>query len=58
MADRELTPAEREGSDWWHSITESERRYWLDRADSDNPADAWRMYAREVIMPMYFMDSD
>jgi len=55
---REPTPAEAEGMDWWNSISESERRYWLDRADSNRPVDAWRMYAREVIFPMRFADSD
>lgn len=46
MAER--TPEEQAGMRWWNSITRSERAYWLERADSARPVDAWREYLRQT----------
>lgn len=52
-----MTDDEREGMDWWNSLTESSRAYWLDFAGSAVPADAWACFKRverptgAVLMP-------
>ena len=35
-----------EGIEWWNGLYERERRYWLSRADSARPVDAWHAYQR------------
>lgn len=40
----EITDDDLKGIAWWNHCTEEERRYWLDRADSACPVDAWRAY--------------
>lgn len=32
------------GIEWWNSVSESTRRYWLEVAKSSSPADAYRAY--------------
>jgi len=32
------------GIEWWNSVSESTRRYWLEFAQSSSPADAYRAY--------------
>lgn len=34
----------RAGIAWWNCLSRAERRYWLERADSAVPADAWEVY--------------
>lgn len=33
---------------WWNRLREIERAYWLARADSAVPADAWEAFRRET----------
>jgi hypothetical protein len=33
---------------WWNRSTEPERAYWLMRAGSATPADAWETFRRET----------
>ena len=35
------------GMHWWNALTEAERAYWLRRADSAKPVDAWEAFKRE-----------
>lgn len=35
------------GMAWFNQLTESQRRYWLNRADSARPADAWDRFLLE-----------
>jgi hypothetical protein len=50
MTEDQLTPAERQdalaGIDWWNSLTEDVRRYWLTAAGTTVPAEAWALYKR------------
>jgi hypothetical protein len=39
--DRQPTADEQAGMAWWNSLTEAERAYWLHRADTATPAEAW-----------------
>jgi hypothetical protein len=32
------------GMAWWNSATEKERAYWLEKAHSARPADAWTAF--------------
>lgn len=41
---REPTPSERAGMAWWNAMTEPQRRAWLERADTAQPAEAWAVY--------------
>ncbi|MGH8325554.1 MAG: hypothetical protein ACRET2_02205 [Steroidobacteraceae bacterium] len=34
----------RAGIAWWNNLSRAERRYWLERAGSAVPADAWRAF--------------
>lgn len=34
------------GMAWWNSLSESDRRYWLDMARTACPADAWANFKR------------
>ncbi|WP_019570289.1 hypothetical protein [Thioalkalivibrio sp. ALE11] len=36
------------GIAWWNGLTRQQRRYWLDRAASASPADAWSQFKQEV----------
>jgi hypothetical protein len=40
--DREPTPDERAGMDWWNSLDISARRYWLNA--SETVAEAWAKF--------------
>lgn len=42
-ADREPTPDEQAGMDWWNGLAPLARRVWL--ADGSTPAEAWRAYS-------------
>jgi hypothetical protein len=44
--DREPTPDERAGMDWWNSLDKSERRHWFNLAKANSPAEAWAMFKR------------
>ena len=44
MGTIEPTADESAGMDWWNSIDEAERAYWLAEAGSAVPADAWATY--------------
>ena len=39
----------RKGVDWWDGLTDAERGYWRERAESPIPADAWRLYKRQLL---------
>jgi hypothetical protein len=39
--ERQPTPDEQAGMDWWNALTEAERAYWLRTADTATPAEAW-----------------
>lgn len=45
--DREATADERTGIDWWNSRSEQARAYWLKKANSAVPAEAWAAYQAE-----------
>lgn len=47
VSERLATPDEQKGMDWWNAITEPQRSFWLKRAASAVPADAWRAYCAE-----------
>lgn len=34
------------GMDWWNQLTEQNRAYWMEVAESAVPADAWAAYLR------------
>jgi hypothetical protein len=40
--DRQPTLDERAGMDWWNSLAEGERRYWLNA--SETVAEAWAKF--------------
>jgi len=43
--DREPTPDERRGMEWWNNATEAERRHWMQRAGNTGvAADAYRAW--------------
>lgn len=44
--DREPTPDEQAGIDWWNSLSEAAREYWLAKASGDSAAAAWEAYKR------------
>jgi hypothetical protein len=47
MVDREPTPEEQAGMDWWNSLSEAAREYWLGQAaGAGSAADAWEAYKR------------
>ncbi len=48
MADiaREPTEDERDGINWWNSLSEPQRLTWLNAAASAKPADAWAEFKR------------
>lgn len=39
-----MTSDEKLGIDWWNSLTEVARSYWLSVAGSAVPAEAWAAY--------------
>jgi hypothetical protein len=39
--DRQPTLDKQAGMAWWNGLTEAERAYWLHRADTATPAEAW-----------------
>jgi hypothetical protein len=41
------TDDEREGMNWYNSLTNEGRTFWLRAAGTYVPADAWRLYKRE-----------
>ena len=41
-----MTDDEKNGIDWWNSMTEFVRSYWLSVAGSAVPADAWAEYKK------------
>jgi hypothetical protein len=42
-----MTNDDRAGMDWWNSLTETERAYWMAKAGNTGRAvDAWRAYKR------------
>ncbi|OOC08865.1 hypothetical protein [Thioalkalivibrio halophilus] len=46
-----LEPVSRDEAEamlWWNRLTPADRRYWLDRAGSARPADAWQAYQQEA----------
>jgi hypothetical protein len=44
--DRQPTPDERTGMDWWNSLPKRERSRWFDLAKAASPAEAWLMFKR------------
>ncbi|WP_413168805.1 hypothetical protein [Burkholderia latens] len=44
--DRQPTPDERAGMDWWNGLSEGERLEWLLRSRGDRAVDAWEAYKR------------
>lgn len=38
---------DRAGMDWWNSLGPIDRAWWLGRAGSARPVDAWRKYQRD-----------
>lgn len=48
--DREPTPDEQAGIDWWNRLTEVERAFWFGKAGgTGSAADAWEAYKREQV---------
>jgi hypothetical protein len=41
--DRQPTPDEHAGMDWWNALSVSERARWLDVANTAIAAEAWAM---------------
>ena len=39
----------RQGVDWWNGLSPQEQGYWRERAESPIPADAWRLYKRQLL---------
>lgn len=39
------------GMAWWNGLSQSERTYWLEAADSAVPADAWRAFQSGIPGP-------
>lgn len=44
------------GVEWWNHITEDERAYWLERAKSAVPADAWIAFRKENKGSVFLFD--
>jgi hypothetical protein len=42
------TPDDLRGMRWWNSLTEVDRLFWLQKADSARPVDAWDAFKREI----------
>jgi hypothetical protein len=38
------TPDDYAGVRWWNSLSERDRLFWLQKADSARPVDAWRAF--------------
>ena len=36
------------GIAWWNAMTRPERAYWLERANTDMPKQAWEHYKRAI----------
>ena len=45
--EREPTPDEQAGMNWWNGLTETERAHWLRQAGSAAPANAWEAFKRQ-----------
>ena len=39
----------RNGSQWWHSLSEDDQKAWLARVDSVRPKDAWDAFKRSLV---------
>ena len=46
MTTTEPTADELAGMDWWNSIDKAERAFWLAKAGTAVPAEAWAEYQR------------
>ena len=44
--EREPTPDETMGMEWWNHLNEADRAYWLQEARSAVPAEAWAEWNR------------
>ena len=42
------TPDDIRGMRWWNALTEIDRLFWLQKADSARPADAWTAFKQEI----------
>jgi hypothetical protein len=38
---------------WWNLLDERERLYWLNRAGSARPVDAWRAFKKSIKYPLH-----
>ena len=45
------TPDDRAGMNWWNRLPRHSRRYWLTRAGSARPVDAWRCFKSAYGLP-------
>jgi hypothetical protein len=45
----EITQDVRAGMAWWNHLRPAERSYWLTRAQSSVPADAWEAFKSEAV---------
>lgn len=36
------------GMEWWNSLSKADRYYWLNRANSSRPVEAWLEYKRSM----------
>lgn len=41
-----MTTDEKAGIEWWNSLTEADRRFWILLSLGNRPADAWAYYKR------------
>ena len=46
-SETKISRDEAAGMRWWNALTPGDRRYWLDRAGSPRPVDAWHTYKTE-----------
>jgi hypothetical protein len=45
------TPDDIRGMHWWNALSEADRLFWLQKADSARPIDAWRAFKQAVSGP-------
>jgi hypothetical protein len=42
------TPDDLRGMTWWNALTKADRKFWLQKADSARPVDAWAAFKQEI----------